>query len=88
MVCGRFKSRTFRRIFKKTPGGRNVMHYVKRKVGKPSCTKCTKELQSTARGRKAEIKKIPKSARRPERPFGGVLCSTCARLTHIAKARV
>jgi len=87
MVAGRHKSRTFKRVFRKTPGGKTVLRFTKRKPSKPICNKCNKELLGTARGRKTEIRKLPKTGRRPERPYGGVLCSSCSRKTHIAKAR-
>ena len=79
MPSGKHKSRSMRRVFKKTPGGRTVLHYEKRKPEKPQCGICGTPLQSTARGRAADVKKLPKSQRRPERPYGGVLCSGCTR---------
>ena len=88
MVSGRHKSRTFRRIFRKTPGGKTVLRFEKRKPGKPICSKCKKPLSGTARGRKVEILKLSKTQRRPQRPFGGKLCSNCARLQHVAQARI
>lgn len=87
MVSGRYKSRTFRRVFKKTPGGKTVMRFEKRKPGKHTCTKCDKTLPGTPRQRPVGIRKLPKTARRPERPYGGVLCSSCARQVHIANTR-
>ena len=72
---------------KKLPGGKTVRRFVKRKPGKITCTKCTKALAGTPQKRPAALKKIPKSARRPERPYGGTLCSACARQVHITKTR-
>ena len=79
MVEGRFKSRTFRRLKVKTPGGRVVMHHVKRTPKAAHCAECKKILQGVPRGRAIDMKKLAKSEKRPERPYGGVLCSACTR---------
>ena len=50
MPANRFRSRSYKRIHKNTPGGANVLRYKKKKPSK-----------------------------RPNRPFGGYLCSSCAR---------
>lgn len=79
MPAGRFKSRTFRRIPRKTPGGRVSLQYRKRKPSKAVCGKCGALLAGVPRERPFKMMNMPKSAKRPERPFGGVLCSACMR---------
>ncbi|MBN1275220.1 50S ribosomal protein L34e [Candidatus Woesearchaeota archaeon] len=73
------KSRTLARKQVKTPGARVVTHYVRRKPKQATCAQCGAKLKGVPRGRPAQIKATPKSSRRPERPYGGVLCSACTR---------
>ena len=80
MVRGQKRSRTFRRIAVKTPGGRTTMHYRLRAPSKARCGSCGGFLAGVARGRAAKLNKLSKTERRPERPFGGVLCSSCMRI--------
>ena len=54
MPANRFRSRSYKRVHKNTPGGDNVLRYKKKKPSK-------------------------QTAKRPNRPFGGYLCSSCAR---------
>lgn len=87
MPSGMRKSRTMRRVFVKTPGGRNVLHYRLRKPKKSVCATCGMILAGTARERPCKMQNMPKSMKRPERPFGGVLCSKCMRAEIKARAR-
>ncbi|MBI2148086.1 50S ribosomal protein L34e [Candidatus Woesearchaeota archaeon] len=87
MVAPRFRSRRFRRANVRTPGGNTVIHYKFRKPGKPQCSNCGEYLKGVARGRVSSISKLAKTQKRPERPFGGVLCSRCMRKTMVEKAR-
>ena len=87
MVSGKHKSRSLRRVYRKTPGGRNVVQYKKRKPGKAHCAKCKKVLAGVPQARASKLKLIPKSSRRPQRPYGGVLCSRCTRALIIQKVR-
>lgn len=80
MASGRFKSRTFRRVKVRVPGNRTAMHYRKRAPGQMKCARCKGTLKGVPRLRPYRIQNIPKSQKRPERPFGGVLCSKCSRL--------
>ncbi len=79
MVRGRFRSRTFRRIKLRTPGARRVVHFRRRNPNKAQCGKCGGELKGVPRMLPYEIRSTPKTKRRPERPYGGVLCSKCTR---------
>ena len=69
----RYRSRSLRRIKKRTPGGQLVIHYEKRPKNWYKCALCGKPLFGVPRN----PKKVPKSSRRPERLYGGYLCSEC-----------
>ncbi|MFH1065066.1 MAG: 50S ribosomal protein L34e [Nanoarchaeota archaeon] len=73
------RSRTFRRVFVKTPGGKTVLHYRKRKPSKAICAGCGELLHGVPRERPFIMQRLGKTKKRPERKFGGVLCSKCSR---------
>jgi large subunit ribosomal protein L34e len=83
----RYRSRSYRRIFKKTPGGKTVLRYKKKKPSKHICAECGKFLHGVPRGRPYEIRKLSKSKKRPNRPYGGNLCPECARKVFKREAR-
>jgi len=87
MVEGKKRSRTFRRVFKKTPGGNTRKYYLKRKPGKAHCAGCGDVLKGVPRERPYKMQHIPKTKKRPERPYGGVLCSKCMRNKIIEQTR-
>lgn len=74
-----------RRIKVKTLTGRHIIHYEKKRVGEPTCANCHKPLHGVARGRMNKMKDLAKTQKRPERPYGGQLCSSCMR--NVIKAR-
>jgi len=76
-----------RRVFVKTPGKRTVMHYRLRKPSKAICASCGAVLAGMARERPYKMMNMAKSMKRPERPFGGILCSRCMRAEIKARAR-
>ena len=78
MVRGNRRSRTYRRIHIKTPSGKNKIIYKKRKIGDSKCADCGKRLY-LKKSTQNKFKNITKSKKRPERPFGGYLCSKCTR---------
>ncbi|MBU0530824.1 MAG: 50S ribosomal protein L34e [Candidatus Aenigmatarchaeota archaeon] len=73
------RSRSMRRVKKKTPGGRSVIHYSKKKPKPAVCASCKAKLHGVPRDLPYKIGKLAKTKKRPERPFGGHLCSKCAR---------
>ncbi len=73
------KSRTFRRISRKTPGGKTVVHYKKGKPAVGKCSSCGAVLKGVPRERPHKMMKMTKTKKRPERPYGGKLCSKCMR---------
>ncbi|MDI9619655.1 MAG: 50S ribosomal protein L34e [Candidatus Nezhaarchaeota archaeon] len=63
----------------RTPGGRSIVRFVKFKRSKARCAWCHEELRGTPSPNRGGVSSLPKSSRRPERPFGGYLCHKCLR---------
>lgn len=61
----------------RTPSGRLVWRPVEFKRGEAKCAWCHGELHGTPALPKAKIRRLAKSSRRPERPYGGYICSKC-----------
>ena len=87
MVSGKHKSNSMRKVFRRTPGAKNVMVFKKRKPSKAICAQCGKQLAGVARARPRKMQNMPKTAKRPTRPYGGKLCAPCTRKEIIKKAR-
>ncbi|MEA1993980.1 MAG: 50S ribosomal protein L34e [Euryarchaeota archaeon] len=85
---GMYRSRSLKRKSVKTPGKRAVVHFKKKKHSKRVCAECGAELHGVSRGTPNEIKKLSKSKKRPVRPYGGYLCSSCMRKLIKEKVRV
>lgn len=81
------RSRSLKRTQMKVPGGRTVTHYRRRNPSIAKCGKCGKPLSGVPRIRPSDLRKLPKSQRRPERPYGGNLCSECMREVFREKVR-
>ena len=79
MPTGKHKSKTYRKISVRTPGNRVAVHYRRKKPAKAKCGSCKKELAGVPQDIPAKVNNLPKSKKRPERPYGGVLCSACMR---------
>lgn len=79
MVEGKFKSRTYRRVKTRIPGGKTVTHYSKRKLSVPKCAVCKETLKGIKVMTAKTLKQASKSEKNTNRPFGGYLCSACAR---------
>ncbi|MEM4268053.1 MAG: 50S ribosomal protein L34e [Candidatus Woesearchaeota archaeon] len=75
----RYRSRTYRRVRKTTPGGVNKIFYSKRKPAKARCGGCGALLAGVPRERPSRLRRMSLTSKRPERPYGGVLCSRCLR---------
>ena len=82
------RSRSLRRLQVKTPGGRTALHYEERKPGKAKCGNCGILLKGVPRERPLKKHKLPKTKKRPERPYGGNLCSKCMRSLIVENARL
>jgi large subunit ribosomal protein L34e len=87
MPARRLRSRSLRRVYVKTPGGSVKVHYRKRKPKTAHCGSCGAVLKGIPRERPYKMRKMAKTKKRPERPYGGNLCSRCLRKLIIAKAR-
>ncbi|HLC22301.1 MAG TPA: 50S ribosomal protein L34e [Candidatus Nanoarchaeia archaeon] len=81
------KTRTFRKVRVKL-ASRVTIQYRKRNPAHAQCGNCGKNLQGVPRARPVELRTMPKTKKRPERPYGGVLCSGCMRALMIEKARL
>lgn len=88
MPEGKKKSRTLRRVSTKLPGGKTVIHYKPRKPGKAKCAECGAELKGVPRELSSKMKNMPKTKKRPSRPYGGNLCSKCMRKKILEKAKL
>ncbi len=80
------RTRSRRRVYVRTPGGETVVHYEKRRPGPARCAICGRPLAGVPRLRPVELRKLPKTKKRPERMFGGVLCPDC--LTKLLKKSI
>lgn len=79
--------RKIRRVQVRTPSGRNVQHYERRKPGKAICGTCGAVLKGIPHVLGYQLRTMAKTTKRPERPYGGVLCSECTRRVIIAQSR-
>jgi large subunit ribosomal protein L34e len=69
--------RSNKRYRVKTPGGRTVTHFKNKKPVYATCKSCGAKL-NRFKLTVSELKKLPKTKKRPERPFPE-LCSRCMR---------
>lgn len=88
MVRPAYRSRSLRRISIRLPGGRTTVHFEKRKPGPARCARCGRPLNAVPRLRPNKLRRLSKTSKRPERPYGGVLCPKClAELLRISVIR-
>jgi large subunit ribosomal protein L34e len=81
-----FKSRTFRRVKRAMPSGEVRTLYKRRKAGKHQCGGCGMNLPGIPHMLTYKFRNLPKSQKRPTRPFGGVYCSRCLRQEMVKRA--
>jgi len=62
----------------KLPGGRTVTHFYRKIRGVAVCAICGRPL-SVPRLSPRNAGKLPKTAKRPERIYGGQICGSCLR---------
>ncbi len=77
MPAGREKSRSKRRIQRRLPGGRTKTYFKEALPSFAKCGRCGRPLSGVPRYNKH--RKLAKTEKRPERPYGGNLCSKCFR---------
>mmetsp|Transcript_1049 Transcript_1049/g.1260 ORF Transcript_1049/g.1260 Transcript_1049/m.1260 type:complete len:117 (-) Transcript_1049:205-555(-) len=75
--CYRTKSNKVRPV--KTPGGKLVAQYVKKKAAGPKCGDCGSSLPGIAHLRPKEYKNVKKCQKSVSRAYGGSRCATCVR---------
>lgn len=78
MVRGKEKSRSKRRVFVKTPGGKVKRHYRTRKIAQPKCSECGARLHGIPKLIQSKFKNLSKTKRSSSRPYAN-LCSKCMR---------
>jgi large subunit ribosomal protein L34e len=79
MPRGREKSGHFRKVMKRTPGGKTVKRYLRRLPQVAKCANCKKALHGIPRMTRQQAKGAAKSTKTVARPYGGNLCSKCMR---------
>jgi large subunit ribosomal protein L34e len=87
MVRRSLRSRSLRKIRVKTPGGRVTIQFKRRNPKQSHCGKCGAVLSGVPRLRPFKMQNTAKTKKRPERPYGGVLCSSCSRSLFKEKAK-
>lgn len=86
---GHLKSKQNKRmIYVKTPGGITTVHFESKRPSKAHCAECGIILPGVARENATKMQNMPKTKKRPERPYAGNLCSRCMRKKLIRGARV
>jgi len=83
----RYRSRSKIRKKVKTPGKRIRIHYKSRKLGKDKCAICKTELHGMAPRDVKKRRKASKTAKRPNRYYGGRLCPACLKTQIINQVR-
>lgn len=63
----------------RTPGGRLVYQYVKKRKNVPKCGQCKEKLKGIRPTRPLERARISKRQKTVARTYGGVLCHQCVR---------
>ncbi len=88
MADARFKSRSFRRIAKRTPKFGSKITFERRKPRKAVCAICGKEIHGVKNLLSKDLRKLAKSQRTVARPYGAYICSECLRKLMKEKARL
>ncbi len=86
MVVRGHKKLNKRRVAVRTPGGKVVYHFRRKIYRKPHCASCGRPLTGVRNGPRSYMSKLAKSEKRPNRPYGGNLCSKCFRELFTEKA--
>lgn len=78
MVRARLKNKTFRKVKARIISGLKVQ-YKRRKPSRAVCSECGDGLKGVPNEIPSKMRNLPKTKKRPERPYGGNLCSRCMR---------
>lgn len=76
MVRLMYRTRSMRKVFRRTPGGRTIIHFERRKKSPMKCGRCGAILGGVPIDER-DRRRLSKSAKRPQRMFGGILCPRC-----------
>ncbi|MFH1779961.1 MAG: 50S ribosomal protein L34e [Candidatus Micrarchaeota archaeon] len=63
--------------YRKTPTGNRTIIRQPKKPSAAICGLCGRKLFGVPKKTGSQLSKLPKTKKRPERKFGGVLCSNC-----------
>jgi large subunit ribosomal protein L34e len=80
-------TRSRKNVIKRLPGGKSKIFITKKTPKRARCELTGEILHSTPRSKGSKDRTIPKSLRRPQRPYGGNLSSKALRNLLIEKAR-
>lgn len=75
------------KVKRKLPSGRTVIRFKRKKPKITKCANCGKPLHGIPRLQPVELRKLAKTKKRPERPYGGYYCSSCSRELFRERAR-
>ncbi len=76
MVRPGLRSGSKKRIKRRVPGGTSRTYHIKRRNYGATCPLCGRPLGGVPKDYNI-VRWGPKTVKRPERYFGGVICSTC-----------
>ncbi len=79
MMGASVRSRSLRRVWRRVPGGNAKTYYGRGKSYVVRCGVCGRGLGGVPRSSDV-LRKGVRTSKRPERPFGGVLCPSCLSL--------
>jgi len=73
----KYRSRSYKRVSVKTPGGKTSVHYRRGKVSHRRCAICGSIIHGLKRLRPSELAKLSKTKKTVSRAYGGYLCHNC-----------
>jgi large subunit ribosomal protein L34e len=68
-----------KKIFVKSPAGKNKLKFKNKKAGKILCLNCRIELSGLPRIKSSKLGKTTRNLKKINRKYGGLLCSGCSR---------
>ncbi|MEM2006420.1 MAG: 50S ribosomal protein L34e [Sulfolobales archaeon] len=86
MVRPALRSRSPKRVSRRTPSGKSKVFYGRRDSYNAYCPLCGKPLGGVPKSLK-EVRLGFKSRKRPERPYAGMLCPLCLALAYKVAVR-
>ncbi|XP_034250228.1 60S ribosomal protein L34-like [Thrips palmi] len=74
-----YNTKSNKRKAVRTPGGKLVYQYLKKKGKVPSCGQCKDSLRGITPARPMERSRMSRGLLTVKRPYGGVLCHKCVK---------